>query len=353
MRSRPGAAHWTLDPAQQYLAPLRKHAATASKLFPKLGERVLGNSPISSADALFLGYFLGLRPGEGAVLEMGPGTGAITLCLAAHPRVSKVVSVNPNPPVAEEANSERLGTLDVARAVAEEHPEERSKIHFLENAPDGVPDSAREELARDTEDDRPVALVVSLRAGAEVAGCLRAVFDWNPGAVVLLEGCRGEAGPFVQAGAVNFLEQAREEYRFRLAGDLGPALAGSGFGILYPDAVAGGVEGPLETVGRAFGLDLDPLRLLGRAEELNEAVGEMGRQRDHLEHRISALENETSEREAELEGQVARLKNRNATLNARLSGRRYKAADAAADRLLQLPMVKRLLRSDAPPAGKG
>ena len=91
------------------------------------------------------------------------------------------------------------------------------------------------------------------------------------------------------------------------------------------------------------------MRLLARAEELNEAVGELGRQRDDLTHRVSQLEQETSGKEARLEKQLANFKNRNAALNARLAGRRYKTADAAADGLLKLPMVKRLLRGEAPP----
>lgn len=351
MRSHPAADHRPADPANQYLAPLRRHAATVLRLFPNLREGDSRGS-VASADALFVGYFLDLRPGECPALEMGPGTGATTLCLAAHPRVSKVVSVNPNPPVAGDPGWP--GTLDVARAVTEEHPETGSRILFFEEDPvDGVPEAAREELTRDAEAGQPIALVVGLHSREDVAGCLRAVFDWNPGTVVLLGGCRGGVGPFVQAGAVNFLEQASGEYHFRLAGDLGPALAGSGFGVLYPGSLASEVEQTLEAVGCAFGLDLDPLRLLGRAEELNEAVGEVGRQRDHLERRISQLETETSGRESELERQVARLKNRNTALNARLSGRRYKAADAVVDRVLRLPMVRELLRGDAPPPGKG
>lgn len=287
---------------------------------------------MSSADALFLGYLLDRLPEKGTVLELGPGTGALTLCLASHPRVSKVVSVSPNRPAA-----------DVARAVAEEHPEQRQKILFLESPANGIPAAAQKELRN----GRPLVVAGGFRAREEVARCLKAVYDGRPEALVVLGGCRGADGPFVQAGAVDLLEERGEEYRLRMVGDLGPALAASGLAVVYPRRAAAEMEEALREVGRQYNLDLDPLRLLARAEELNEAVGELGRQRDDLAGRISRLEQEVlekSEQESRLRGQIADLRERNEALNARVSGRRYKAADAAADRLLRLPGVGKLLR---------
>lgn len=346
MTAQPEAGRPQADAAQRHLEPLRRYRASVSRLFP--GVPPSGQGSVSSADAIFLGYLLDLCPVEKVVaLELGPETGASTLCLASHPKVSKVVSVNPNRPAAGE-EAERPGTLDVARAVTEE---QREKILFLEGPADVIPAAAAERVG----DGWPLVAVGGLRAGEEVAGCLKAVYGWRPDALVVLGGCRGVDGPFVQAGAVTFLKEGGEEYRLRMVGDLGPALAASGLGVVYPRRTAPETEGLLREVGRRFNLDLDPLKLLARAEELNEAVGELGRQRGNLVRQVSQLEQEASERgekESRLREQIAGLRQRNKALDARLANRRYKAADAAADRLLRLPMMNRLLRDASAPEQK-
>lgn len=390
MRSDHGNDHRQVDPTRRYLAPLREYRETVLRLFPEMNRRALHDS-ISPADALFLGYFLEHYPRSVVALEIGARVGDSAFCLASHPKVLKVVSVNLNPLIAEEfaahsisdggpgaADSEpprNFRMLDIARATIAEYPEEQGKITFLEGPLGDVLIGVEGEPARTAagaetsaltfpKGNGLVALVDGLHDRESVSESLKAVFDRDQHAVVFVDDCRHERGPFVQAGVADFMDEAREEHRFRPVASVGPALASSDLAVLYSGSVAAETERTLGEVGRMFSRKLDPLRLLGREEELMNAVSKLNRQlsqtdehrarlddehKVHLEQRASQLEKKVSR----LEAQVARLKARNAELLSRYSSRRYRLADILAEKALRVPVVRELLRRNAPPSGGG
>lgn len=354
------------DSAQRYLAPLRDHEFTALRLFPELRRATMKSRSLSSAGALFLGYFLGLFPQETVVLETGSSIGDSTLWFAEHPKVSRVVSINLNfrmtsshsheeeaLPGTEVSGQHELGTLDVARAVVEEYPRGRERVRFYEGSSEMLPDILKETKSPEAEEE--LVVFVDGRLTREgVAETLKTVFDEDSRATVILNGCRHERGPFVQAGAVDFVQQSEEKYRFRLVGDLGPALAGSELGVVYFDEDADRIGSALQGASREFSHKLDPLRLLGREEELMNAVSRVNRQltranehRARLERRIARL-NETS---PALEAQLEKQRAQNAALLAHYSSRRYKLVDALAGALKKLPVLAGLLRRYPPSTG--
>ena len=59
------------------------------------------------------------------------------------------------------------------------------------------------------------------------------------------------------------MEQIEGEYHFSLFGDLGPGLAKSSLGIIYPKSVANETEKALTEVSETFSQRLDPLAPAG------------------------------------------------------------------------------------------
>lgn len=353
--------------AQRYLAPVRDYKNTALKLFPELGRTVLESCSVSSSGALFLGYFLDHLPQKTVVLEIGTSTGVSTLWFAEHPKVSRVISVNLNTPMAEEVavrggalpgekdskSLKDVGTLEVARVIVEEYPEEREKIHFYEGSSGGLPETLKETNSSEAGDGL-VVFVDGLRTREIVAESLNAIFGLNPHAVVFLNDCRHGWGPFVQAGVVDFMEQTEDQYYFHLIGDLGPALSGSSIGVLYSGTHATKTGTTLERVSREFSRKLDPLRLLGREEELMNTVSKVNRQLVQTNEQKARLQKQVSrlkKRDPELEAQLEKQKVRNAALLVYYSSRRYKLVDALATTLKKLPLVKGLLRKNPPYPG--
>ena len=373
MKSDSGRYGSWADSPQRYLAPLSEYRRTVLDLFPAQGRQVLDRCPFSAADALFLGYFLDHYSRKVFALELGACAGVPAFWLASHPKVSGVTSVN-QPPVErstrrslEEERTEEIGLLDIARAALEQHPERREKIEFLEGRVNELP----AEALRLPEGEDQVALVSDPVTSRDVVESLVALFGSNPRAVVFLENCRGGRGPFVQAGVAEFLGSSRGGYRFRLTADLGPAFAGSDLGIVCPDPVATKVESSLEEVDRLFSRKLDPLRLLAREEELMDAVRKLNKQ---LSEQVSEQVSETGgplerpeaeprrrlekqdaqhrDKIARLQARIANLEARNADLRSRYSSRRYRLADALAERVLKVRVIKRLVRGrDLPPPG--
>ena len=366
MRTDSSRDHLSSDPARRYLAPLREYEATALKIFPALDRRSLEDFSISPADALFVGYFLENGPRQVPALGIGTDMGATTLCFASHPKVSRVININANPPVAKElaARSELqpgdkaleslgdLKVLDVARAVIEEYPEEGKKVGFFDG--EGLTEAignaelleADSPEADSSEDHELVALVEGLRNREHISESLKTIFDRSPRAVVLLD-CRLRGWlPSAQAGVADFMDQSEGGHRFRMTANLGPAFAGGNLGVLYPEAGSTEIEKILERVAHEFSLKLDPLRLLGREEELMNTMSS-------INHRLSLTveEKERLEKQADglqkriprLEARIEEQKSRNTALVSRYSRIRYRAANAAAESLLKLPGAKELL----------
>jgi hypothetical protein len=289
------------------------------------------------------------------VLDIGSSVGVSAVHFASSPKVLRVISVGPNPTIAEEIddNPGTLGSsvdleplrnirvLDVARAALAEFGYEQQKIQLRvgsvrSSQPLGIqansadrPEKAEEPALEASDGVSLVAFVDGLHTKEGVRSDLEAVFQKNPRAVAILDDCRGSWGPFVQAGVVDFMENAREKYHFQPFGDLGPGVATSNLGIVYPDVVAAEAKRTLAEFSGLFSERLDLLRLLGREEELIGAVTLYKNQADRLRK-----ENETlARRSAELEGRAAHY-----------HSRRYKFADAFADRALRLPGISRLRR---------
>lgn len=381
---------WQPNSASRYLARLEEYKDTVIRLFPALPRRVVDGWSISPVDALVLGHFLESYPRAVVALDVGTFIGASAFCLAGHPKVSEVVSVDPSPTIFDELAdksdvdlSARFGgsldpeplkdlrVLDVARATLAEFGDEREKVRFREGVVGssqvgvkGEPLGGLEKVEVPVVEPREanlVALVDGLHTREGVRADLAAIFDQNPHAIALLDDCRHRWGPFVQAGVIDFMDQAAGEHHFRLFGDLGPGLATSNLGIVYPDSVAAEVRSALDKVGGAFSRRLDPLRLLRREEELVSIVNrtthefdqarkgktQLEKQLSRLEGRKSDLETRVSrlkKRNALLETRASRLEEHNAQLDARCSSRRYKLADTAAEGALRVPGLRSLLR---------
>lgn len=318
--SKPGPQ---TGPAERYLAALLEYEAAASTPSVELG----GDEPIShtfsAADALFLGYFLERFPQGVSVLEVGSSPGVPTLWFAGHPGVSRVVNVSPD--------AARASTVSGV-----EFSHERQKIRLYKGSPESLQEALKEVDLPDTEE---VVAFVGARAREDVARSLAAVFECYPGATVVLRDLRSDGIPVVHAGIADFVGESGGRYVLRRAGDLGPALAGSGVEVLCSEAGADGVGRVLDEVGKAFSRKLDPLRLLGREEELMNTVSKLNRQLTRAGERDARLQKRVARlagRVPELEQQLGKQRKRNAALVAHYSGRRYRLADALFDALRRL-----------------
>jgi hypothetical protein len=359
---------WQPNAAGAYLATLDGYKDVVLRLYPSLSRRVLDDRALSPADALALGHLLEHYPRRVSVLEVSASFGVSALFFASHPKVSRVVSVAPNLEVPEDepltatpdVQGGTLGseppegtrTSDVARAVLAEFGEEREKVELVE----GRAGSARTAnggafadgfgktdvpTAEPEEGTDLVAFVSGSYTREGVRTVLESVFGANPHArLALLDGCRHARGPFVQAGVVDFMERAPGEYRFQLVGDLGPALARSNLGVLYPNSAAGAVRSSLADVGRDFSQRLDPLRLLEREEDLIAVISRANQELDELR-----------KSNKQLETRVSRAEERNARLIVHYQSRRYKLTDAAAESALRVPGLRGLLRRGGPNSG--
>ena len=356
---------WVANGATEYVRRLDEYKEAVSRLFPGLSRGLVDNWSISSADALALGHFLECYPREVIVLDIGTFIGASALYFASQPKVLRVISVDPNPSIADEINdkSEMMGgsidpeplqnlrVLDVARAALAEFDDERQKIQLREGtvgssrvsvqggSVEGL-EKVEVPMPEPSEGVPLLAFVDGLHTREGVQADLEAIFGKNPHAVVILDDCRRTWGPFVQAGVVSFMETAKQKYHFRLFGDLSPALATSSLGIFYPDTDAAEAEQTLMKLGESFSKRLDLLRLLRREEELIDTINEFNRE---------LKETRTQLAEAEKRAKVtSQLQERNSRLTTRLSSRRYKLADALAESVLQVPGARKLARQKPP-----
>lgn len=317
--------------ATEYSSRLDEYKENVSRLFPMLPKDSVDAWSISEVDILALGLFLECFPQDVVVLNIGTFVGASAFFFASHPKVNRVVSIDPNPTVADEINDKsevpsveidpeplrNLKVLDVARAVLAEFPNENRKIHLYEGTVgtnrvgiEGNSSGSSEKLDTPTLElsgENPlVAFVGGLHTSEGVQGELDAIFEHNPRAVAILDDCRHTWGPFVQAGVVGFMEGSQQEYGFRLLGDLGPGVATSKLGIVYPKVDGAEVQRALAEFAELFTERLDLLRLLRREEEL---VATVNRYKDAANDATRL-----QERNAWLEEQNSHLKEDNSQL---------------------------------------
>ncbi len=388
---------WQPNSAGEYLTRVEEYKGTIVRLFPAIPKRVVDNWAIFSVDILSIGLFLEHYPKEAIVLDIGTFIGISTFCFATHPKVSGVISVDPNPTLFDEladkseswANNPEIEplkdtkVLDVARAAFSEFGNAKEKVQFFEGVVGGAqigvggktlenPERIKVPEPDPTGKTGLLVLVDGLHTRGGIRADLEAVFDQNPHAIAFVDDCRHRWGPFVQAGIVDFMEQAAGEYNFNLISDLGPGLASSNFGLVYANSQAKMAKKALSGLAWAFSQRLDPLRLLKREEDLvaiaSKASLELEQTRrssNQLEARTSRLEERDTRRKehvsrleerdskrkeyiSKLERRVSGLEERNAQLTARYKGRRYKLVDGAAEAALRVPVLKGLFRRNAP-----
>ncbi len=359
---------WQPNAAGEYLAALGEYKDAVLRLFPGLSRHVLDRCSMPPVDALALGYFLEHYSREAVVLESGASIGTSAFFFASHPKVSRVICVSQNLSLSDELAAdpdawsetpdfellEDVGAFDVVRAVLAELGAEQEKIELRE----GVVGSAQVEAGETSPSDTAkieIPVVDSAKGASLVAfvnghhgregvrADLEEIFDRNPHAIAFLGDYRRARGPFVQAGIVDFMEQASDEYHFQLVGDLGPGLAVSNLGIVYPDSTAAGTRKALVDVGQTFSQRLDLLRLLNREEELIATVSrinqELAQARRQLQH-----SSRLKEKNGRLKERNSWLEQENSQLIAHNSSRRYKLADALVGGALRVPVAGDLLQ---------
>jgi hypothetical protein len=316
------SGQWTSQ-IVEHTRRLEEYKKTISRLFPALPEDLLDAGSIKDVDALVLALFLRCYPHELSVLEVGTSLGIATFHFAGQPSVSRVLSVDPS---ATEDTAE-TSSMDIARAALAEFADESVKIQLRPGDLSG----ACAKLAHELPENEPLlAYVGGARTREAVDADLQAVFDANPRAFAILDCCRGEEGPFVQAGIADCMERAPGKYHFRLFGDLSSGMATSKLGIVYPDEEASEVQRCLTELAHLFSERLDPLWLAGREQELigivstyrDEADTLSGQLQDLLgEHRSLAGRNtELQKRISQLERRKSRLEERNAGLKTENKG---------------------------------
>ena len=278
----------------EYLLRVRDYKMRVSNLYPEIPHSLLQNCSISPIDTLVIGYFLEYLDREVTVYEIGSFVGASSYLFATHPKVSKLVCIDPNPRIADEAvaNSEwteerdlaslqDLRVFDVARgAFASLDEQTLNKVEFREGVVGSESLGTRTERKWQSgkveipqfEDsgDSLLAYVDGLHTKEGVREDLEAIYEQNPNAITLLDDCRDACGAFVQSGVVDFIEQheSGDEYTFRLFADLGTGVATSSLGLLYRRDRAREVNAALRGVASKFSQRLDPVQLLIRENEL-------------------------------------------------------------------------------------
>jgi hypothetical protein len=316
------SSEWTSH-IVEYKRRLEEYRRTISRLFPALPKDVLNARSIKDVDALVLALFLRCYPHELSVLEVGTFFGVATFHFASQPSVLRVLGVDQDPP----KDAGETSSIDIARAALAEFADESVKIQLQT----GDVSSAWTKSAHELPEDEPLlAFVGGVRTRERVDADLQAIFDANPRAVAILDHCRGDGGPFVQAGIADCMERAPGKYHFRLFGDLSTGIATSNLGIVYPDADYAEVQRSLAELGHLFSERLDPLWLASREQEMigivntykDEAASLRGQLQDLIgEHQLLAERNtELQKRVSQLEKRKSQLEERNATLKGEKMG---------------------------------
>jgi hypothetical protein len=387
-------SEWTAH-VVEHKRRLEEYRETIRRLFPALPKDLLDARSIKDVDALVLTLFLRCYPREVSVLEVGTFFGVATFHFAGQPSVLRVLGVDPT------AASGETSSIDIARAALAEFADESVKIQLLS----GDVRSTWTKSAHELPEEAPLlAFVGGVRTREAVEADLQGIFDAAPRAVVILDHCRGEGGPFVQAGIADCMQRAPGKYHFRLFGDLTSGMATSNLGILYPGEESVEVQRCLAELTRLFSERLDPLWLASREQELisivstykdeadtlsgqhQDLIGEYQSLADHnteLQKRISQLEKRKAKleernaglkmekkglqsRTSQLEGRIFQLEKRTSQLeerNSRLkeerllvvsklsdyrSAGRYKLADAVTKNILRIPGAKAVARRTRP-----
>jgi hypothetical protein len=305
---------WTAQ-VFEHTRRLEEYRKTISRLFPALPRDLLDASSIKDVDAIVLTLFLRCYPHELSVLDVGTSFGVASFHFAGQPSVLRVLGVAQDPLVSEDAG--KKSSIDIARAALAEFTDESLKIELRT----GDVSSAWTEAAQELPEDEPLlAFVGGARTREAVDADLQTIFDANPRAVAILDRCRGDGGPFVQAGIADCMERARGKYHFRLFGDLSTGMATSNLGIVYPDEECEEVQRCLAELAHHFSERLDPLWLASREQELIGIVSTYKDEANTLSGQYQDLIGEyqlLADRNADLQKRISQLEKRKSQLQVR------------------------------------
>ena len=342
---------------------------------PALPEPTLRTWSISATDAVVIHEILDSFSEPVDVLDIGTFLGVSAFLFASHANVRAVVTVDPNPTVADEINDkeaelaahvdaaslEVARVQDVAKAALNSFPDAEAKITFFEGVVSEPLGSGEEgtSLARldiatllGSGSGSPlVVLVDGLHSAEGVYGDLEAVLLVRPDAIVLLDDCRYYWGPFVQSGVSRFLEENAGRFHFRLLADLSHSLASSQLAVLY-ESEDGSLPVVVGRVISSLSATLDPLLILEREQEV-VASSSAAFERDAVEAEIrreqsalQSLEDEVSylrRLSARSHHQVAGYTNQLVALSQQLQAAQADLAALQASRSWRL--TKRLRRA--------
>ena len=116
------------------------------------------------------------------MLEVGTSFGVAAFHFAGQPNVFRVLGVDPDPLVTEDAG--KTSSTDIARAALAEFADERLKIELRT----GDVNSAWTKAAHELPEDEPLlAFLGGARTREAVDADLQAIFDANPRAVAILD----------------------------------------------------------------------------------------------------------------------------------------------------------------------
>jgi hypothetical protein len=257
---------------------------------PGLPEPTLRTWSISATDAVLVHEVLDSFTEPVDVLDVGTFLGVSAFLFASHPMVERVITIDPNPYIADEINDKQdelaayvdptslrgIRVHDVARATLARFPDVAGKIEIFEgvlSGPTGGTSGATidrfdiSNLKPSESNNRLVALIDGLHTSDAVHGDLGALLSARPDAMALIDDCRYYWGPFVQAGVARFIGENPGRFDFRLFADLSTALAGSQLAVLYASD-DDSFPRSLGQVVSSLSETLDPLQMLEREQEV-------------------------------------------------------------------------------------
>jgi len=272
---------------------LSQYVSVVHEICSGVPREILDIWTLTPVDALAISEFLTSVGRPVTVFDVGTFVGGSAFLFGCHPGVISVVSIDPNPRIADEINDKRdtLGTWldaientelrvqDIATLALGRFPQVAGRIE-LKRGHLGAPSNLVSAEVTDAvplppADGGASQLMVFVDGGHTADAVyqdLRAIFRQRPDAVAVLDDCRYAWGPFVQAGVARFLDERSaqgDEHRFRLLADVAPSLGRANLGTVY-QAGNSPVEDILGAFARRFSKRMDLLRLLEREDELLE-----------------------------------------------------------------------------------